>query len=89
MSYIFTNLKAKSQPTPSRDMKSSSASDLFKAHIDNMSPSINTKKGIDDYAKKFWDNYKDKPKSPKSPKSQKSTTIHKRPKSHKKPTHPK
>ena len=71
MSYIFTNLKAKSQPPPSRNMKSS-ASDLFKAHIDNMSPSINTKKGIDDYAKKFWDNYKEKPNTPKSSKSPKS-----------------
>ena len=71
MSYIFTNLKAKSQPPPSRNMKSS-ASDLFKAHIDNMSPSINTKKGIDDYAKKFWDNYKEKPNTPKSSKNPKS-----------------
>ena len=72
MSYIFTNLKAKSEPTPARDMKSSSASDLFKAHIDNMPSSINTKKGIDKYAKKFWNNYKKKPNTPKSPKSPKS-----------------
>jgi uncharacterized protein (UPF0335 family) len=36
------------------------ASDLFKVHIQNMPEALNTKKDIDEYIKEFWKDFKEK-----------------------------